>query len=52
MEISNIKKGMGGGVGGPELLFEINALNCFGGLKMWGKITIFPGIQYNRKFYS
>ena len=35
---------------GPELLFEINALKCFGGLKKWGKITIFPDIQYNQKF--
>ena len=39
-------------MGGPGLLFEINALNCLNWLKKWGKIINFPSEQYGQKLYS
>ena len=39
-------------MGGPELLFEINALNCLTWLKKWEKINNFPSEQYGQKLYS
>ena len=38
--------------GGPELIFEINALHCFGGAEKVGENNHFPSILYNQKFYS